>query len=57
MKIHLDCIPCFFKQALEAARIAGMDAAKQREIVNDVAGALPDFSLDAPPPEISSITA
>ena len=55
MKTYLDCIPCFFKQALEAARVAGMDAAKQRKILNDVAEVLPDFSLDASPPEMGRI--
>jgi uncharacterized protein with ATP-grasp and redox domains len=25
MRTYLDCIPCFFRQALEAARISGAD--------------------------------
>jgi len=51
----LDCIPCFFKQALEAARIAGADDATQRRILNEVARVLPDFRLEASPPEMARI--
>jgi len=50
MKTYVDCIPCFFKQALEAARIAGADEYMQREIMNDVARTIPSFSMDASPP-------
>ncbi|MBN2202006.1 DUF89 family protein [bacterium] len=55
MKTTLDCIPCFFRQALEAARLAGADATLQRRILCDVAEALPGFSLDASPPEMARI--
>ncbi|MEA3489527.1 MAG: hypothetical protein U9R44_04205 [Candidatus Omnitrophota bacterium] len=30
MKTYLDCVPCFFKQALEAARIAAAGRRKQK---------------------------
>lgn len=53
MKTCLDCIPCFFKQALEASRIAGADARTQRRILNEVAGAIPEFRLEASPPEMA----
>jgi len=52
MKTYLDCIPCFFKQALEAARLAGADEKTQRHILNNVAKILPDFSLTSSPPEM-----
>jgi len=55
MKTYLDCIPCFFKQALEASRIAGADEETQRQVLNAVAGALPDFPLEASPPEMGRI--
>ena len=55
MKTCLDCIPCFFKQALEAARIAGADDVTQRNILNEVAKILPKFRLDASPPEMARI--
>lgn len=55
MKTYLDCIPCFFKQALEAARIAGASEATQKRILNEVARALPKFSLASSPPEMARI--
>lgn len=53
MKTCLDCIPCFFKQALEASRIAGADDVTQHQILNDVARIIPDFRLEATPPEMA----
>jgi uncharacterized protein with ATP-grasp and redox domains len=55
MKTYLDCIPCFFKQALEASRIAGADEELQRQVLEAVAGALPEFPLEASPPEMGRI--
>ena len=52
MKTYLDCIPCFFKQALDAARIAGADEIKQKQIVDKISQLIPDFPLDASPPEM-----
>ena len=36
MKIHLDCIPCFISQALQASRFATADEGKQEEILREV---------------------
>jgi len=55
MKTYLDCIPCFFKQALEAARMVTNDKEKQHEILNRVARELPRFSLNGAPAEIGSV--
>lgn len=55
MKTYLDCIPCFFKQALEAARLAGADVKTQKRILEDVAKTIPKFSLDSSPPEMARI--
>lgn len=55
MKTCLDCIPCFFKQALDASRIAGADAPAQRNILNEVARIIPGFRLEASPPEMARI--
>ncbi len=52
MKTYLDCIPCFFKQALEAARLAGVDKDKQNRILHELARALPKFSLNTSPPQM-----
>ncbi|MBN1783085.1 DUF89 family protein [bacterium] len=53
MKSTLDCIPCFFKQALETARLAGADVHQQRLILDDVARVMAEFDHDSPPPEMS----
>jgi len=55
MKTYLDCIPCFFKQALEAARMVPTDETTQKKILNKVAEVLPQFSLTASPPEMGRI--
>jgi len=51
MKTYLECIPCFLRQALEAAKLAGAEKNVQKEILDEVACALPDFSLSVTPPE------
>ncbi len=55
MRTYLDCIPCFFKQALEAARLSDADLKTQRRILDEVARELPKFSLEASPPEMGRI--
>lgn len=55
MKTYLECIPCFFKQALEAAKICGADSHIQKKILDDVAKAIPKFSLNSSPPEMGRI--
>ena len=52
MKTYLDCIPCFYRQALDAARIAGTDEIKQKQIVDLISRLIPDFPLEASPPEM-----
>jgi len=55
MKTYLECIPCFFKQALESAKICGAEVNVQKKILNDVAKAIPTFSLNSSPPEMARI--
>ncbi|MBN2059848.1 MAG: DUF89 family protein [Deltaproteobacteria bacterium] len=55
MNSYLDCIPCFFKQALFAARAATKDEGKIRQVLDKVALAMPDIPLDLSPPEIARI--
>jgi uncharacterized protein with ATP-grasp and redox domains len=52
MKTYLDCIPCFFKQALEAARLAGCDEVTQKRILNEVSKLIINFRLESSPPEM-----
>jgi len=53
MKTYLDCIPCFFKQALEAARLAGADEAQTKDILDRVARYIPGFPMTSTPPEMA----
>ncbi|MBN1898182.1 MAG: DUF89 family protein [Spirochaetes bacterium] len=52
MKTYLDCIPCFFRQALEAARLTGAGETTQKKILDELAEMLPRFSLNSTPPEM-----
>ena len=53
MKTHLDCIPCFFKQALMAARHAGANPEQQKKVLDELGRLLPQFSLTISPPEMA----
>ncbi len=55
MKTYLDCIPCFFKQALDASRLAGADEITQKEIIDEVSELIPNFPLDSTPPAMARI--
>jgi len=52
MKTYLDCIPCFFRQALEVAKITGANEIIQKKIIDELSKLIPDFSLEASPPEM-----
>jgi len=51
MKSYLDCIPCFFKQALRAGRIATDDEQVQKQLLDELGKRLHEISLDSTPPE------
>lgn len=55
MRTYLDCIPCFFKQALKAARMAGADEDVQKKILDNLAAEVPNFPLSSSPPEMGRI--
>jgi len=55
MKTHLDCIPCFLKQALEAGKLAGVGQRTQKRIVNKVCKLIPKFDLSLSPPEMGRL--
>ncbi len=55
MKTYLECIPCFFKQALFAAREATDDERKIKLILDAVASHIPDIPLDSPPPQTARL--
>jgi len=53
MKTYLDCLPCLMSQALKAARAATDDEEVQRQVVNAVAGLIPELSLGLKAPEVA----
>jgi uncharacterized protein with ATP-grasp and redox domains len=55
MNTYLDCIPCFFKQALEGCRIVRASPKRQKQIIDAFARRIPALSLKASPPEIARI--
>ena len=55
MKIHLECYPCFMRQAIQAGRFVTQDKLKHREILDAVAKAIPGIPEDAPTPAIGRI--
>jgi hypothetical protein len=50
MKTHLDCIPCFARQALEAGRRISPDPACHERVLRDVLRWAADMDMDQPPP-------
>ena len=55
MKTYLECIPCFFKQALEAARLSGATNRTQKKILDVVALSIPKFPLSSSPLEMARV--
>ena len=54
MKTYLDCIPCFMKQALDAARMTTDDRQKRMHIMRRVMRKASSFPDDAPPPAMGA---
>lgn len=54
MRTYRECIPCFYRQALDAARLVGADEATQKKVLNRITQIMPAISLEASPPEIAS---
>jgi damage-control phosphatase, subfamily I len=55
MKTYLDCIPCFFRQLLEGARIIKASPKNQKWILDEFAKMIPGISLESSPPEIARL--
>jgi uncharacterized protein with ATP-grasp and redox domains len=53
MRAHLDCIPCFIKQSLEAARMVTDNQEIQTEVLREVMKHLQNISLTSSPPKLS----
>ncbi|MCP4651876.1 MAG: DUF89 family protein [Candidatus Omnitrophica bacterium] len=55
MKTYLDCIPCFFKQALYSARMSKASKKTQKAILEQLARTIQKISLKFSPPEMARI--
>lgn len=55
MKTYLDCIPCFFNQALRAGRIATRDENKLKNLLDEIGTMLRYIPLESTPPEIGML--
>ncbi|MEA1979930.1 MAG: ARMT1-like domain-containing protein [candidate division Zixibacteria bacterium] len=55
MKACIDCIPCFFEQAIRAGRMATKDDKLIKEITDQLGLMLSEISLDNSPPEIGQL--
>ncbi len=53
MKVHLDCIPCFLKQSLEAARMATNDEKTHEKVMKEILKHLENIDFEKSPPELS----
>jgi damage-control phosphatase, subfamily I len=53
MKTHLDCIPCFMKQSLEAARMTTETPVIQEKVLKAVMKHLQNINFEDSPPELS----
>ncbi|MCD6413534.1 MAG: DUF89 family protein [Elusimicrobia bacterium] len=52
MRTYLDCIPCFFRQVLESARLAGASERQRKEALDEFSKIIPGFSLEMTPAEM-----
>jgi uncharacterized protein with ATP-grasp and redox domains len=50
VRSHLECIPCVFQQAIRCGRLCGLDEGGVRELIDDIARAVPRFDPAVPPP-------
>ena len=55
VNIYLDCIPCFLRQGLDAARNITQDAWIHEQIVRDVLRLVAELNLKQPPPWVGKI--
>ena len=55
MKLHLDCIPCFQRQALQAARFVTNEVNTHERILRKVVEELIALNWERSPPELARI--
>ncbi|MCD6102122.1 MAG: DUF89 family protein, partial [Candidatus Cloacimonetes bacterium] len=55
MKTYLECIPCFFKQAIRAARILNINEVKTKKLLDELGLLINQMPLESTPPEFGKI--
>lgn len=55
MNIYLDCIPCFLRQCLDAARNTTEDIHLHEQVIREVLRLAADLDLNRPPPWVGQI--
>ncbi|MBN1523172.1 MAG: DUF89 family protein [Spirochaetales bacterium] len=55
MKTYLGCIPCFFKQTIEAGKMMGLPDDKVKRMLDKVALQIPEIELASSPPAMGRI--
>ncbi len=53
MKVQLDCVPCFLRQALQACRFSGLRVEEQEKVLRECMKVLLEIKWDSTPPEIA----
>jgi damage-control phosphatase, subfamily I len=55
MKTYIDCIPCFYRQAVEISRLANLDDVKIKKIIDEIGKIIAKSKLDMTPPEMAGL--
>lgn len=55
MRTYLDCIPCFLRQSLEAARNVSSDVRVQEQVLKEILHTVAALDLNRPPPLIGQM--
>ncbi len=55
MRTYLECVPCFLRQTLEAARFATSDCGVHERVLRDVLRSAAEMDLSRPPPVVGQM--
>lgn len=55
MKTCLDCVPCFYRQAIETSRRAGFSEKKVKQVIDKTGKIISEMNLEKSPPEIAGM--
>lgn len=53
MKTYIECLPCFFRQAIDACKKAELSEKETKKIIVKAAKAIRKISMDVPPPAVA----